>query len=156
MPRSVVLLLAVIGCLATACVAPAPESNPPPVDECAFELEVYPVLARDCGFPACHGSDERGLQVFAPGRTRLDPMTPQLEAATPEEIALAFDRARSFLGGARSVEESLLLRKPLAIDAGGAGHMGRDEAGRDVYQSTEAPGWMTIAAWARGRTATCP
>ncbi len=158
MPRSVLpsAALAILAPLACACVAPAPETNPPPVDACAFELEVYPVLARDCGFPACHGSDERALQIFAPGRTRLDPSTPQLATATPEEIALTFDRARSLLGGARTVEESLLLRKPLAIDAGGAGHMGRDEAGRDVYRSTDAPGYQVLEAWARGRTATCP
>jgi len=142
--------------LLAACVSPVEESNPPPVDACAFERDVYPVLARDCGFPACHGSETRGLQVWAPGRTRLDPATPQTALVTPEEIARTFDRTRSMLGGARTPEESLLLRKPLAIDAGGAGHMGRDSAGRDIYLSVEAPGYVAIETWARGRSAACP
>ncbi len=156
MSRSVVLLLLALSSLATACVGAAPEPHPPPVDQCAFELEVYPVLARDCGFPACHGTMHRAFQVFAPGRTRLDPMTPQLDGPTDDEIALTYDRARSMLGGAQSVDDAPLLRKPLAIEAGGAGHMGRDELGRDVYRSKEDPDFVTIRDWAHGRMVTCP
>jgi hypothetical protein len=83
-------------------------------------------------------------------------MTPQLEAATPDEIALTYDRARSMIGGAPSPEESLFLRKPLEIDAGGSGHMGRDSGGRDIYATVDAEGYVALRRWAIGRSTPCP
>lgn len=137
------IALALMGCAAE----PAP-AEPPAVDRARFEAEVYPVLLRDCGFPACHGEPARFFRVLGPGRTRLDPATGLYAAPTPEEIDATFDRARSMLSGATEPAESLLVRKPLEAEAGGAAHMGRDALGRNVYASREAPGWRAIAAWA--------
>src|ERR1700755_2646142 len=36
----------------------------------SFTNDVIPVLLRDCGFQACHGSPERFFRVWGPGRTR--------------------------------------------------------------------------------------
>lgn len=131
------------------------ESAPPTVDADTFACHVYPVLARDCGFPACHGTNERAFQVFAPGRTRLSPDVSLTAAATQDELDQTLARTRSMLAGARTPEQSLLLRKPLEVESGGAGHMGRDWAGRDVYADQEAPGYVVIERWARGRIAPC-
>jgi hypothetical protein len=115
-------------------------------DRALFEAQVYPVLLRDCGFHACHGSTERFFQVFGPGRGRLFPITMPLDSATPEEVAYTYERARSMID-AKSPDRSLLLRKPLAVEAGGTGHEGTDELGRNVYQTQMDPNYLVLASW---------
>jgi hypothetical protein len=110
-----------------------------------FVATVYPVLLRDCGFPECHGTHERFFQVFGPGRTRLDPRIPPRDPAFPEEIALSFARARSMLAS----PDLPLLRKPLAVAQGGAGHEGDDAWGQAVYRTRSAPGYLALEAWMR-------
>jgi hypothetical protein len=125
-------------------------------DRMQFEQDVYPVLLRDCGFQACHGSTERFLQVFGPGRGRIALEIKPLDPASPIEIDHSYNRARSMID-LNHVEQSLLLRKPLATNAGGSGHEGADELGRNVYQSQIEPGYMAISRWVRGQTsATMP
>ena len=129
-----------------ACVSESSELTLSQPDRALFGQEVYPVLLRDCAFHACHGTTERFLQVFGPGRGRLDPMVMPLDAVTPAEIDYSYERARSMID-ARTAEESLLLRKPLAAAAGGSGHEGADDLGRNVYQSKLEPGYAAIARW---------
>ncbi|HKU43704.1 MAG TPA: hypothetical protein VJR89_36345 [Polyangiales bacterium] len=118
-------------------------------DRMAFEAEVYPVLLRDCAFHACHGSTERFLQVFGPGRGRMLATTPPIDPATPAELAHSYDRARSMLD-VTVPERSLLLLKPLATAAGGTGHEGVDGLGRNVYQSKAELGYRVLAQWVNG------
>jgi hypothetical protein len=115
-------------------------------DRALFDAQVYPVLLRDCGFHDCHGSTERFLQVFGPGRGRLLPTTMPLDAATAEEIAYTYERARSMID-TKEPDLSLLLRKPLAVEAGGTGHEGTDELGRNVYQSQMDANYVVLARW---------
>ena len=42
---------------------------------------------------------------------------------------------------------SSLLRKPLAIAAGGSGHEGTDTFGRNVYQTIDDPSFQVLARW---------
>lgn len=114
---------------------------------------MYPVIARDCGFPACHGAPERFFRVYAPGRTRL---AGGIGPATVEEIDATYERARSMLATTEAPEDSLLLRKPLEQSEGGAAHMGRDRFGRNVYRSRDDPRWRALRVWARGESAPCP
>lgn len=116
-------------------------------DRVAFETQVYPILLRDCGFHACHGSHERFFQVFGPGHGRLRPETEPAADLTPEENEHNFQRARSMLDPADPTS-SLLLRKPLAAGAGGAGHQGVDRLGRDVYQDRIDPSYLVLQRWA--------
>lgn len=120
---------------------PAPEASD-------FETKVYPVLQRDCGFPECHGSPKRFFRVFGPGRTRLRPETPLFADPTPEELMQSYDRARSMLANTGDLDLSLLLRKPLDKSAGGARHEGRDNWSRNIYTSTDAPGYQVLINWA--------
>jgi hypothetical protein len=112
----------------------------------SFANDTYPVLLRDCGFPACHGAMDRFFRVFGPGRTRLLPDTDPGDPATAEEIQHSYDRARSMID-ASDPAHSLLLRKPLASDAGGAGHKGDDSLGRNVYPSTVDPNYQILRGW---------
>jgi hypothetical protein len=138
------LLLALSG---VACAEPETyrwrESMP---DGIKFIEEVMPVLIRDCGFQTCHGSSERFFQVYGPGRSRLDPLTPVFSVQTGKELELSYNLAVSMIDSERP-GRSLLLRKPLAVKAGGAGHRGTDRYGRDVYRTTNDPGYLTLARW---------
>lgn len=145
------LVTAAIGCVdeSTALTLATP-------DRVRFDQEVYPVLLRDCGFHACHGSTERFFQVFGPGRGRLDVATTKpLDAATDAERLHSYERARSMLD-VKAPESSLLLRKPLAVAAGGAGHEGADELGRNVYQSKTELGYAALERWVLGIPARPP
>lgn len=142
-------LRAALGLLALAgCGGESPTAEPPPVDRAVFEADVYPILLRDCGFPACHGDRDRFFRVFGPGRTRLDLGTALYAAPTEDELDAAFDRARSMLAAVPDPRQALLLRKPLAASAGGGAHEGLDALGRNVYASTDDPAWRVLAAWA--------
>lgn len=118
-------------------------------DRAQFDAEVYPVLLRDCAFHACHGSTERFLQVFGPGRGRIAPDLKAVDPAAPIELMHSYDRARSMID-TRHPEQSLILRKPLAVNAGGSGHEGADELGRNVYQTKLEPGYAAIERWVLG------
>lgn len=120
-------------------------------DRMQFEREVYPVLLRDCGFHACHGSTDRFLQVFGPGRGRIALEIKPFDPAAPSEIEHSYNRARSMID-VNHLAQSLMLRKPLATKAGGSGHEGADELGRNVYQSPLEPGYAAISRWVLGQT----
>ena len=114
-----------------------------------FQREVYPVLLRDCGFPDCHGAPERFFRVWGPGRSRLprETMIPEaLDLPTGDEVAGTYSLAQSMIDAEDPVQ-SLLLRTPLAVVAGGAGHLGVDKYGRNVYRTAQDPGYLVIARW---------
>lgn len=120
----------------------------PQPDYDAFASDVYPVLLRDCGSPACHGTHERFFQVFGPGRTRLSAESAAHDPSTAQERSLSYTRACSMLIDPKGIAHSPLLRKPLARAAGGPGHGGDDVWGRGVYASRDAPGYLTLRNWA--------
>jgi len=138
------MLLALAG---VACADPETyrwrESMPDPV---MFTQQVMPILIRDCGFQTCHGSSDRFFQVYGPGRSRLDPLTPAFKNQTGDELGLSYNLAVAMIDSERP-GRSLLLRKPLAVKAGGAGHRGTDRYGRDVYRTTNDPGYLVLARW---------
>jgi hypothetical protein len=116
-------------------------------DPSVFVAEVYPVLLGDCGFPACHGDPARPLWIVGPGRTRLRPETPPFAPATAEELATTYTRTVSMLAGPDAPSQSWLLRKPLAVRAGGASHAGDDDFGRPIYASKDDPRWQALFFW---------
>lgn len=124
-------------------------------DRAVFEMQVYPVLLRDCSFHICHGSSKRFYQVFGPGRDRLLATTQALDPATPEEVELAYQRSRSMIDVAAPAQ-SLLLRKPLAVRVGGTGHEGSDRLGRNVYESKQETGYITLEQWVLGSKVATP
>jgi hypothetical protein len=115
-----------------------------------FQREVYPVLLRDCGFPSCHGAPERFFRVWGPGRVRLPNPSGIVPGAfdlpTGDELSNSFEIAKGMIDE-RDRKSSALLRKPLAVAAGGAGHLGVDGYGRDIYRTPTDTGYVTIARW---------
>jgi hypothetical protein len=117
-----------------------------------FQRDVYPVLLRDCGFPACHGAPKRFFRVWGPGRTRLpngmnaNGFPGAFDLPSVDEISASYSLALSMINAA-DPGRSALLRKPLAVAAGGAGHLGVDKQGRDVYRTAQDAGYVSIARW---------
>ena len=142
-------------CAFVAACGDANELSVATPDTAEFAATVYPVLLRDCAFHACHGSTDRYLQVFGPGRGRLLATTRPLDPPTPAEIAHSYDRARSMIN-ALAPSDSLLLRKPLEAAAGGTGHEGSDSLGRNAYQTTLEPNYVVLAHWVLGSASPTP
>ena len=135
--------------LAAACA----EGRPAPIaarrEFQQFQREVYPVLLRDCGFPACHGTQERFYRIWGPGRVRLPGVmtTPEaFDQPTTAELSASRTMALAMIDEHDPLH-SPLLRKPLAVQAGGAGHFGVDKFGRDVYRTKLDAGYLKLAAW---------
>lgn len=153
--RAVVLATVLFG---VGCALDAPAADPPVANRTMFDNQVYSLLLADCGFPECHGAlsmeEARFFRVYGPGRSRYLESTEVLDPVTETEMDFTYARARSMLAGASSAEETLLVRKPLAVDAGGAPHMGRTAFGSDVYSDTDAGGYELLLMWAE--TATYP
>ncbi len=143
------VLLTVLASAGGACTLDVGESATPKREFQQFQREVYPVLMRDCGFPACHGDPRRFFRVWGPGRARLPTDTGLPEAfdlPTGDEIGASYQLALSMINDEQP-EHSLLLQKPLAIDAGGSGHIGVDKYGRDVYRTADDSGYVALARW---------
>jgi hypothetical protein len=122
----------------------------PSPDGALFVQEIYPLLLRDCAFSTCHGAEARFFQVFGPGRSRLDPAaTKPDDPITLPEVLHSYDRARSMLATGAQLERSMLLSKSLELAAGGQGHKGVDDFGRNVFTSARDPGYVQLVAWAR-------
>jgi hypothetical protein len=147
-PLALALTLAAIGCAYETGSVEIPDA-----DTRRFAAEVYPILLADCGFPACHGSGERPLSVYGPGRTRLDPELDAYAPATAEEVALSYARARSMLVDPDGPRRAPLLRKPLAVEAGGAEHGGDDAWGNAVFETKRDPRFEALFFWAIGEDA---
>lgn len=153
------VIAAILAATAAACSSDADGFELATPDIPTFQSEVYPVLLRDCGFPTCHGSAERQFRIWGPGRVRLDPNAPEFmievdafgkpkpQEPNPVELMMSLNYATGFID-AKNPERSLLLRKPLATEAGGTGHLGVDRYGRNVYRSTDSQGYVTLSRWA--------
>ncbi len=137
--------------LCSACGVEAKPLRLASPDLTRFANEAYPVLLRDCGFPACHGATDRFFRVFGPGRSRFMPAmnADPGDPPTSDEINQSYERARSMID-AKDPARSLILRKSLASVAGGAGHKGVDLLGRNVYASTAEPNYQVLRAWVLG------
>jgi hypothetical protein len=118
-------------------------------DFAQFEREVYPVLMKRCSFHTCHGDQRRFFRMFGSARARLRPETKALAEVLPEEIMETYVRAIGMIDE-RDPGASLLLRKPLALAAGGAGHVGTDNFDRNVFQTAQDPEFMILSRWVFG------
>ena len=118
-------------------------------DFATFKNDVMPVLLRDCGFNTCHGSSERFFRVWGIGRSRLNPNAATYEDTTQPELDYSKQMAFSMIDFDNPTQ-SLLLRKPLSVDAGGSDHLGADQYGRNVYRTVNDPGYLVLTRWVVG------
>lgn len=152
MLRHIVILL--LGLPLLACTAPDIPTALASPDRACFDDRIYPILIADCGYSGCHGNAERPFRVFGEGRTRLSEVPMGVELETAERDA-TYDRARSMIAESARPDESLLIRKPLDIQHGGAAHQGLDAFGRDVYLDRDDPDFQLLSDWVLGRIPDC-
>jgi hypothetical protein len=146
-PLVVLVLTLALAAGATACEKKSAGWQPARPSFRQFQTEVLPVLLRDCAFSTCHGSNERFFRVWGPGRTRINPMTSnEFDPLTGDEASNSYQLALSMIDSEQP-SRSLLLRKPLAIEAGGAGHRGADKFGRNIYRTVNDAGYLSLAHW---------
>jgi hypothetical protein len=141
-PFSIIVLVSLCACADQGRGWQFPEHGQLP----EFSADVMPVLIRDCSFQTCHGSSERFFRVWGPGRTRLNPMSRALDPLTGLELEANYNMALSMINPG-DPKLSLLLRKPLAREAGGSAHGGADPLGRNVYRVPSDPGYATLQHW---------
>ena len=148
--------LTVFACLAlpVSCLDHLRDAQPlAELDEPFFRCRVQPVLTKNCAALLCHGDDRRFLRLYARNRLRLGGTEAERNALLRDsERAFNFASARGFVEPG-SVEQSLLLQKPLEQNAGGFYHGGAVEYGRgDVFLDREDPDFRVLADWVQGAT----
>jgi WD40 repeat protein len=94
----------------------------------AFRTTVQPILTQHgCTAGSCHGAPQSDFYITC--------------GTTDDEVAFNFSQAWSFVN--TPVEDSQILRIPLAVGQGGRGHTGGDQ-----FASTTAADYLAIRAWA--------
>lgn len=141
-----------LGSCQGACAEPKSEPWPSFGTLEAYVTEAQPVLAARCSNPSCHGDPDRPLSVFAVHRYRLNAADTYSDAPlTDEEQRLNYAQASAFLIDVGDASHSLLLAKPLAARAGGAGHAAVEVFGdREDYDYRRLRDWVEQALAARG------
>jgi hypothetical protein len=147
-----IAMLVALGLVGPACSKAATGYQLPQRSFSQFQSEVYPVLLRDCAFSTCHGSPQRFFRIWGPGRARIDPTSLEFDRLTADEAATNLQLALSMIDAANP-SQSLLLRKPLAVEAGGSAHRGADKFGRNVYRTVNDAGYLAISRWVFAATA---
>ncbi len=108
-----------------------------------YVTDAAPSLAT-CANESCHGDSGRPLSLYAPLLHRADardlwrdePLTPAEQLANLEAVLPFVDRQRA--------ERSLLIRKPLTPQDGGAAHLGGVQ-----WWDADDPECEAVVAWIR-------
>jgi len=100
---------------------------PTALDYEAFSCRVEPVLMARCAFGGCHGTEERPLRLYGPGRYRHGDVP-------PEEVASPITAAESGANYYMAVGLELF-------------------ADVDVFEDTDDQGYLLLLEWLQGGTA---
>ena len=105
----------------------------------SFKSNVMPILkAHGCTSSNCHGAPQSDFYITC--------------GDTDEELAFNFTQAWSFVNN--PVDDSQILRVPLAVSAGGRGHTGGDQfAGTDDSDFNKIRDWASSSGCSISRTA---
>lgn len=114
--------------LGACALDPPPNEALPQGDATVFATSAQPVLDARCANPSCHADADRPLAIYSPGRRRADPARLHLlEPLTATELEANARALAAFalepLADGRSIDDCLVLCKPLAVTAGGCGHV---------------------------------
>jgi hypothetical protein len=126
-------------------LTPAPQpaaqpAAPAALDFEAFKARVQPIfLHKRKGLARCYVCHSQGTPF------RLQPLSPGSASWTDDESRKNFEAARRLVNAANP-DATLLLRMPLAAEAGGIAF----HPGGKHWTSKDDPEWRAIAAWVRG------
>jgi hypothetical protein len=132
------------------CAKPPPPTGPfPALSYDCFKATVEPELLGSCAFRNCHGKAERPLHLYSMAGVRGPNANASDITLSDEEERANFQSAVVY-ASATSAGLPDLLRKPLQLEQGGAGHGGVDRFGRNVYGSQQEAGWQALSDWVNG------
>jgi hypothetical protein len=95
----------------------------------AFQSKIQPILtSHSCNAGRCHGAPQSDFYLTC--------------GDSPEQLAFNFSQAWAFVSS--TVDDSQILRVPLAVDSGGRGHTGGDQ-----FPSTSDGDYTDLRAWAQ-------
>lgn len=122
-------------------------------DAQTFESYVQPYLEVRCASLDCHGAAGRPLRLYSELGLRREPAlrtVPVADATDPLPITAAELEDNRFAmaaiaAGDRASAEHLVLRKPLALAAGGIAHEGGVH-----WQDTRDPGYLCLRGYLEG------
>ncbi len=143
--------------LGGACALDAPPPVPlPQGDAQVFAAHAQPALDARCAEPSCHADARRPFAIYSPGRRRADPARlhlieplddDELEANALAVAALALEP----LAAGAPLSGCLVLCKPLAVPAGGCGHVvGPVFAAPDERHYQDLRAYLETLAWEEG------
>ncbi len=93
-----------------------------------FKRDVQPILTRKgCNAGTCHGAPQSDFYITC--------------GSNDQQLAFNFQQAHSFVNN--PVDDSQILRVPLAASAGGRGHTGGDQ-----FANTDDPDFKKVRDWA--------
>jgi hypothetical protein len=135
---------ALVALMLGAC-APA---TPPPIELAAldavlFGRDVQPYVAVACGTLDCHGAAGRPLRLYSELGLRLSADLRKMPL-TDAEIAANVDSVEAVDPGA-GPDDTLFVRKPLAIAAGGLYHKGGA-----IWSARTDAGYVCLHGWLTG------
>ena len=141
--------LALLAMVALAACDPPAQSLVPveTLDLDAYRASVHRVVEVRCGTLDCHGGPGRALRVYADTGLRLRDELRDTDV-TEEELRLNVASFAAVDPDRLGSDEHLVLRKPLAIHAGGLDHVGLVH-----FETRDDPGWQCLARWLRGDVA---
>jgi len=147
--------LAVAGASSAGCQSGLADKAPLPtgLDEAYFRCAVQPILTKNCSTFACHGTPDRYFRIYARNRLRYGIATESQRNSflNAQERQLNYDAARAFID-VNVVDDSLLLKKPLEADAGGATLLGTS----NVFPKVDGGEYKILVKWASGEKAKDP
>lgn len=139
---ALVPLTVLVGLVAACANAPASLSGPPTPDYEFYKVRVQPIfMVKKPGMISCmncHRREDRGWPLEMPPRG--------VETFTEAQSRHNYDVTLVWIKPGNP-DESRLLTKPLARDAGGDAFHG----GGKAWMSKSDPEWRTIADWIRGQ-----
>ncbi len=108
-----------------------------------FATYVQPVLEAGCASLDCHGVAGRPLRLYGRDGLRLDADLRGMDA-TEQEVAANIRAIDGLTPAQGQIEDHLILRKPLAIAAGGMHHVGGE-----LWLDQSDPAYRCLHAWLR-------
>jgi hypothetical protein len=128
---------------------------PKELDEAFFRCHVQPVLTKNCSMFACHGTPERYFRLYARNRLRygIASESQRNSFLNQGERQLNYNAARAFID-LNVVDNSLLLKKPLELDAGGYYHGATLLGTSNVFARIDDSEYKILVKWASGEKET--
>jgi len=108
-----------------------------------YKERIQPEMAASCANPSCHGTPARPMELYAVRQHRFDPDQVYADTQLTElELWMNFQRICGFVVEVDAPADCEVLQKPLATEAGGAGHVGGAQ-----YDDTDHPAYQLLLEW---------